>query len=211
LAYLLRFMSRRRLRAFPRHRHANPSPSGRLDLPAKGSRSRSSASRANLASILHSKCSGSGPPWSGTLIAELEPTQNSKVKSSSCLVAGQDLNLRPSGYEGDFTQPADGRRYSCFQFFRAVGSNAASTEVHARMHESPLVWTRSGQSLPGTTAPTNGHVVSFGLRLSGVDLNELPEASGMTQGPEPLERIGSMIRLLHDDSRQDGEGCPVDM
>ena len=34
---------------------------------------------------------------------------------------GQDLNLRPSGCEGDFTQPADGRRHSCLQFFRAVG------------------------------------------------------------------------------------------
>src|SRR5437879_6367634 len=61
---------------------------------------------------------------------------------------GQDLNLRPSGYERDSTQPADGRRTSCFQFSRAVSSDAESTEVHAAAHESPLVWTRSGQSLP---------------------------------------------------------------
>ncbi len=46
---------------------------------------------------------------------------------------------------------------------------------------------------------------------SGVDLNHLAETSGMTQGPEPLESIRSMISLLHDDPRQDGEGCPVDM
>ena len=46
---------------------------------------------------------------------------------------------------------------------------------------------------------------------SGVDLNHLAETSGMAQGPEPLESIRSMISLLHDDPRQDGEGCPVDM
>src|SRR6266478_5243535 len=43
---------------------------------------------------------------------------------------GQDLNLRPSGYEGDFTQPADGRRPSCFQSSRVprapIGSKARS-------------------------------------------------------------------------------------
>src|SRR5207302_10546418 len=44
---------------------------------------------------------------------------------------GQDLNLRPSGYEGDFTQPADGRRHSCVQSSRVVSSSAKSTEVHA--------------------------------------------------------------------------------
>ena len=33
---------------------------------------------------------------------------------------GQDLNLRPSGYEGGSTQPADGRRHSCFQSLREL-------------------------------------------------------------------------------------------
>ena len=40
------------------------------------------------------------------------------------------MNLRPSGYEGDFTQPADGRRHLCFQSFRGVvwaGSPPKST------------------------------------------------------------------------------------
>jgi hypothetical protein len=59
---------------------------------------------------------------------------------------GQDLNLRPSGYEGDFTQPAGGRRPSCFQSSRVVRSSAKSTEVHAGIPKSPPVWTRSGQS-----------------------------------------------------------------
>src|SRR3954470_24844805 len=70
-----------------------------------------------------------------------------EIRPSSWL-RGQDLNLRSSGYEGDSTQPADGRRLLAFQFFRVVGSNEASTEVHAGIRESPLVWTRSGQSLP---------------------------------------------------------------
>ena len=59
---------------------------------------------------------------------------------------GQDLNLRPSGYEGDFTQPADGRRPSCFQSSRVVSSSAKSTEGHAGIRKSPPVWTRFGQS-----------------------------------------------------------------
>ena len=58
---------------------------------------------------------------------------------------GQDLNLRPSGYKHDFTQPADGRRPSCFQSSRVVSSSAKSTEVHAGIRKSPPVWTRSGQ------------------------------------------------------------------
>jgi len=51
---------------------------------------------------------------------------------------GQDLNLRPSGYEGDFTQPADGRRPSCFQSSRVVSSSAKSTEVDAGIRKSLL-------------------------------------------------------------------------
>jgi len=59
---------------------------------------------------------------------------------------GQDLNLRPSGYEGGSTQPADGRRPSCFQSSRVVDSSAESTKVHAGIRGSLPVWTRSGQS-----------------------------------------------------------------
>ncbi len=66
---------------------------------------------------------------------------------------GQDLNLRPSGYERDFTQPADGRRYSCFQFLRVVRRSGKSTEVHTGIRKSPRVWTRSGQSLRGPSQP----------------------------------------------------------
>ena len=56
------------------------------------------------------------------------------------------MNLRPSGYEGDFTQPADGRRPSSFQSSRVFSSSAKATEVHAGIRESPPVWTRSSQS-----------------------------------------------------------------
>ena len=56
------------------------------------------------------------------------------------------MNLRPSGYEDDFTQPADGRRPSCFQSSRVVSSSAKSTEGHAGIRKSPPVWTRFGQS-----------------------------------------------------------------
>ena len=56
------------------------------------------------------------------------------------------MNLRPSGYERDFTQPADGRRPSCFRFSRMVSRGAKSTEVHPGIRESPPVWTRSGQN-----------------------------------------------------------------
>jgi len=59
---------------------------------------------------------------------------------------GQDLNLRPSGYEGGSTQPADGRRHSCFQSFRGVAGSADSTGVRAGLREFPRVRTRSGQS-----------------------------------------------------------------
>ena len=46
---------------------------------------------------------------------------------------------------------------------------------------------------------------------SGVDFNHLTETGGMAQGAESLKSIRSMVSLLHDDPRQDGEGCPVDM
>jgi hypothetical protein len=70
------------------HRHTNPLPSGWLDFPARGNRSRRSECGTNFTSMLYSNCSGLVRPWSGTKIAELDPTQNSQVKSSSCLVAG---------------------------------------------------------------------------------------------------------------------------
>ena len=48
------------------------------------------------------------------------------------------MNLRPSGYERDFTQPADGRHPSCFQSSRVVSSSAKSTEVDAGIRKSLL-------------------------------------------------------------------------
>jgi hypothetical protein len=46
---------------------------------------------------------------------------------------------------------------------------------------------------------------------SRIDLNELAKTSGMAQGPKPLESIRSMIRLLHDDPREDGESGSIDV
>jgi hypothetical protein len=46
---------------------------------------------------------------------------------------------------------------------------------------------------------------------SRIDLNELAKTSGMAQGPKPLESIRSMISLLHDDPRQDGESGSIDV
>jgi len=118
---------------------------------------------------------------------------------------GQDLNLRPSGYEGDFTQPADGRRSLCFQSSRVVSSSAKSTEVHAGIRKSPPVWTRSGQSFrePFQTAtspwqrgrrgglplPTRGGRVRAGVRRT--------PAPGPRQAAD-LAEIPAMVRTVTD-------------
>ena len=80
-------------------------------------------------------------PW-----FRLARQDSAKVATVASSNPAQALNLRPSGYEGDFTQPADGRRPSCFQSSRVVSSSAKSTEGHAGIRKSPPVWTRFGQS-----------------------------------------------------------------
>src|SRR5437764_15283244 len=82
-----------------------------------------------------------GPP----VVRNVQPQKNKAGSASkrfgeirpSSWLRGQDLNLRPSGYEGDSTQPADGRRPSGFQFFRAVGEIGGSTEVDRWLRDSP--------------------------------------------------------------------------
>src|SRR5207253_11343758 len=44
---------------------------------------------------------------------------------------------------------------------------------------------------------------------SSLDLNQLTKTRRMAQGAEPLERIRSIISLLHDNPREDGESGPV--
>jgi hypothetical protein len=88
--------------------------------------------------------------WSKWLERALRTTKAPPAKHrrglAICELLGQDLNLRPSGYENDFTQPADGRRPSRFQLSSVVRRSAKSTEVHAGILKSPSVWTRFGQS-----------------------------------------------------------------
>jgi len=79
---------------------------------------------------------------------------------------GQDLNLRPSGYEGDFIHPAGRPRYSCFQSLRAVVWSRKSSEVNGRILESPPVWTRSGQSSQGCISDSCHRIVQYRQRSS---------------------------------------------
>ena len=85
-------------------------------------------------------------PWGFATVVQGSKKQRLH-KLSACKamfsVAGQDLNLRPSGYEGDFTQPADGRRHSCFQWPRIL-SEARSPPKSTQGSGSPLLF---GQDL----------------------------------------------------------------
>lgn len=87
-------------------------------------------------------------PWSGTGSrpnkARARPREEpSKEAGPLIWLRGQELNLRPSRYEGDFTQPADGRRPSCFQSPRVV-IRARSPLKSTQRSGSPLLF---GQDL----------------------------------------------------------------
>jgi len=107
---------------------------------------------------------------------------------------GQDLNLRPSGYEGDFTQPADGRRHSCFQSFRAVARDRESTQVHFRIHESPPVWTRSGQGLRARSHDRVFRAFNRGDRV--VANHTVEDTSWASKGAGPEVAAGAVSRLV---------------
>ena len=111
------------------------------------------------------------------------------------------------------------RSASCARSKRMMtGSASSRTEPWSRFSHDQLErhgrrWLRIWRSRHGLAVDLTAAMESWPTTKfpSAVDLNHLAETKWMAQGPEPLESIRSMISLLHDDPRQDGEGCPVDM
>jgi hypothetical protein len=68
---------------------------------------------------------------------------------------------------------------SCFQASRVVSSSVESTEVHARIRKSPLLWTRSGQSFD---EPARTGDLALGTTQS--DINGSSRRSVMSVGVE---------------------------